>query len=188
MKVTLSSSFEPSEYGPVLAPLIESAGEQPIDDSAGVGDVLKDIKALTVENAFRHIRLHDHALGACCVAGVCLLHGHLDKAHSLCQDVDLPSGSYWHGIVHRREGDYGNSKYWFSRAGDHPASDLIAVEAAAHSPSAHLGARGSWDAEGFVDFCREALSGNDKKLIEVGVSIQAVEWRCLFDWCFHNAT
>ena len=47
--------------------------------------------------------------------------GQLDAAHSLAQDDDSDEGSYWHGIMHRAEGDYSNSKYWFARSGSLPA-------------------------------------------------------------------
>lgn len=45
----------------------------------------------------------------------------LDAAHDLVQDMETPTGSALHGIMHRREGDFANAKYWFRRAGDHPA-------------------------------------------------------------------
>jgi hypothetical protein len=45
----------------------------------------------------------------------------IDRAHELVQPIDTPTGSALHGIVHRREGDYENAKYWFRRTGDHPA-------------------------------------------------------------------
>lgn len=45
----------------------------------------------------------------------------LNMAHQLVQDLATPTGSVLHGIMHRREGDYDNAKYWFRRAGDHPA-------------------------------------------------------------------
>ena len=41
-------------------------------------------------------------------------------AHDLCQDINTPSVSYWHAIMHRREGDYSNSRYWHRLAAAHP--------------------------------------------------------------------
>ena len=44
----------------------------------------------------------------------------LDPAHSIFQDDPSPLGSYWHGMLHRREGDFDNARYWFRRAGTPP--------------------------------------------------------------------
>ena len=52
-------------------------------------------------------------MAACCLAGVWLLHDYLDESHTISQRIDTPSGSFWHGIMHRREGDFSNAKYWF---------------------------------------------------------------------------
>ena len=41
-------------------------------------------------------------------------------AHALCQDVNTTSVSYWHAIMHRREPDYSNSRYWHRLAAGHP--------------------------------------------------------------------
>jgi hypothetical protein len=40
----------------------------------------------------------------------------LAKSHTISQGIDGPIGAYWHGIMHRREGDFSNSKYWFRQA------------------------------------------------------------------------
>jgi hypothetical protein len=54
-------------------------------------------------------------------AAIYLWNDNLDSAHDLVQDLETPTGSLLHGIMHRREGDYSNAKYWFRRTGDHPA-------------------------------------------------------------------
>ncbi len=38
------------------------------------------------------------------------------KAHNLAQDVETPDGSWVHAYLHRKEGDNGNAKYWYTRA------------------------------------------------------------------------
>src|SRR5262245_45470401 len=55
-----------------------------------------------------------------CLSGLWLAFDFLDEAHVICQDLDTPEGSYWHALMHRREPDYPNSKYWFRRVGTHP--------------------------------------------------------------------
>jgi hypothetical protein len=40
----------------------------------------------------------------------------LDAAHQLVQPLETPLGAWLHAIVHRREGDFSNSLYWYHRA------------------------------------------------------------------------
>jgi len=58
-------------------------------------------------------------------AALYLHHGFLEECHRLCQQVPSPNGSYWHGIMHRHEGDLDNSRYWYRRVGTHPVLDAI---------------------------------------------------------------
>jgi hypothetical protein len=45
------------------------------------------------------------------------LAGQWDAAHKIVQDIEDPR-SYWiHAVLHKIEGDAGNSKYWYGRAG-----------------------------------------------------------------------
>src|SRR5262245_21358275 len=59
-------------------------------------------------------------LSPACRAGLWLAFDFLDESHSISQELNTVEGSYWHALMHRRELDYWNSKYWFRRVGEHP--------------------------------------------------------------------
>lgn len=58
-------------------------------------------------------------------SGLHLWNDSLTLSHTLAQDVENQTGSYWHGIMHRMEPDYSNSKYWFRLTGKHPVFPLL---------------------------------------------------------------
>lgn len=61
------------------------------------------------------------------MAGLHLCNDHLDVSHSFAQLIEQDAtGAYWHGIMHRMEGDFSNGKYWFYQAGKHPAMQASA--------------------------------------------------------------
>lgn len=44
-------------------------------------------------------------------------HGDWEAAHGCAQDDHSPLGSWMHAYLHRKEGDIGNARYWYSQAG-----------------------------------------------------------------------
>jgi hypothetical protein len=96
-----------------------------------------------------------------------LLCGDLDASHEISQTVETPDGSFWHGIMHRREGDFWNAKYWFRRVGPHPVLKQLA--------STDYG-----DPQSFVDRCEASIESASQPAIQTCEALQWLEWQLLF--------
>ena len=177
------STFDPANYGPVFEPLLSTDRRRPLDAGRPDSAARAALKSLTVESAFKHLfdgsnrtSVTDSDMAACCISGVWLLHNFLDESHTLSQKIDTTSGSYWHGIMHRREGDFSNAKYWFRHVGHHPVFELLANRLQTNT----------WDPFAFVDECQAAVRGKSNGL-EQCLDIQQLEWELLFGYCYHAA-
>ena len=115
-----------------------------------------------------------HDLGA----GLWLYVDQLDRSHRLSQQDESPTGSFWHAIMHRREGDFSNSKYWYRRAGHHPAMSRIDVGGGSAAAGTSIG---SYEPFTFVD--RVERCHDKQAKCEELVSVQRREWAALFEWC-----
>src|SRR5690349_21510951 len=128
------------------------------------------------------------------LAGLWLWHDGLDESHQISQAIASPTGSFWHAIMHRREGDFGNSKYWYARCKTHPVMRTIAVGATPilGDPSTReqgvIGNRISFsngfDPDGFVDWVEEVHARPETDAgHRAAVEVQKLEWRALFADC-----
>ena len=185
--------FDPQAYSREFALLLETNRCRPLDRGEEVVEMRGPLRNLTIESAFDGAPIANRAMARCCLAGVWLLYDYLDESHQISQGIESPEGSFWHAIMHRREGDFSNAKYWFRRVGEHPVFVPLAAEAAQiaeDDPQTdavdQLATGGPWDPYAFVDLCEQTVGG----LPNVGQEcelIQQVEWELLFDHCYRAA-
>ena len=140
----------------------------------------------------------DREQAEACRAGLWLFHDFLDEAHAIVQAIHQPEASYWHAIVHRREGDYSNAKYWNHRAGELPIFAALAdhVRSIDSTATASVADRvtdsaGRWRPDGWVDVYRDACHGrapfSNSKLLDWARNLQQIEWRLLIAHCWRLA-
>ena len=103
-------------------------------------------------------------------AGLLLLNDFFDESHSCSQSMEgQQNADYWHAILHRREPDYGNAKYWFHHVGRHAIfGELAQVVSSMFSRvtgslagqlerwQPRLITAGGWEPLAFVDLCEAA--------------------------------
>jgi len=133
----------------------------------------------------------DASMSTACRAGLLLWNDDLDASHHISQGIENETGSFWHAIMHRREGDAANSQYWWRKVGEHPAFADVYTETmsalenesqeAAREFATALRRAGTWEPMEFVKRCETAL--RDGAPTDWLQRVQVVEMAVLLSWC-----
>jgi len=139
-----------------------------------------------LEEVDRHVAAGDWR--GCLHAGLWVLADDLERAHRICQEINTPHGAAWHAVVHRREGDFWNSKFWWRRAGCVKFEGLAATLRAQLKnapPELAAWSHGErYDAAGFVDLVEQYA--REPEMQEPLLAIQRLEWASLFQECWRG--
>jgi hypothetical protein len=133
--------------------------------------------------------------GDAMLAGLWLWHDWLDSSHTISQSLASPTGSFWHAVMHRREGDFSNAKYWYARCTNHPVLQTMTpfVNDILHPLPADKSylrlTQSGWNPNAFVDLVEELhRRPTTDPRHGVAVALQKLEWRLLFDHCTRAAS
>jgi hypothetical protein len=201
-------------YGPAVTRLLAVAEPNQLGPGEPQMAARELLNALTPATVVAPRAVADRDLALACCAALWLRLDFLDESHEISQSIDTPEGSFWHGVMHRREPDFMNARYWFRRVGRHKvygplaeaARQLVADEmlAAEHpergqrkgiptSKGARLGKevhflsdQREWDAVRFVDLCELAIDSSPP-LYSFCKRVQQLEWEMMFAWCYEAA-
>lgn len=180
---------------PLVAAILRDAGASAyehlvVGDSPRAG--VRLLAALLPAQLFsRPVKHLDDAAAA--LAGLWLWHDALDECHKIVQDIASPTASMWHAIMHRREGDFSNSKYWYARCQTHHVNrqlgaiaSSIVGQAPADRDMARLLSDG-WEPRAFVDLVESVHGKPADPRHQAAVKLQRAEWEALFDYCAREA-
>lgn len=197
----MPSSLPPSSFGIVIDALLEGP-LPPLDAGVPTSERRERLASLTASDLCGG-SVHDRDAADACLAALWLRNGFLEESHTISQHLSTREGSWWHGIMHRREGDFDNATYWFRRVGDHPLLPRLGryiarlvPEGAATGKVAFLGSGEPWDPCRFTSLCAMAATFGSAgrshadaagTLTPLFRRVADAEWRMLFAECLARA-
>ena len=191
MEITYTAVMETLESGNPLPPLVP--------DDVWNSELSERIVSASPEELLKGQTVKDETYAGAIKSGLLLWNDDLNDSHDISQRLSNSTGSYWHGIMHRREPDYSNAKYWFGRVGTHPiypelrdcALSLIKETA---DPSATLSDIGDkieshehWDPNQFIDWCAAAEKDLSSDVAQFLQQVQVEEIKLLLAYSYRNA-
>ncbi len=190
LKVKSPPTFDPDKYGKKIAPLLHRKKLMELGPGQPNEDLRIELRKCTIESIFPEQVIRDEDMARTCLAALWLYQDFLTEFHHLIQLVQTNTASFWHAIMHRREQDYWNSKFWFRSAGQHPIFPALQQKAlelsrkGAGDPTAiFIRKQYEWDPFVFVDLC-ERNQGTQSSAELLCRQIQTAEWEILFDFCY----
>ena len=191
-------------YTPAIAEVIEKleAGNPLptlVPQDAWSPELTDALASSSLDDLFQGKSVKNTTFGEAIKSGLLLWNDALDESHTISQELGNQTGSYWHGIMHRREPDYSNSKYWFGRVGPHPIFPALrerALEILKEIPNPSdalaniaqtIESDGNWDAYQFIDWCQAAENGSDADVTRFLQQVQAEEIKLLLAYSYQNA-
>ena len=188
-----------AEYSSVITNIIQKLEtRQPLPPLAPKkewdGEIVKQIQSASLEELFDDQTVKDLEFGNAVKSGLLLWNDALEESHTISQHLNSQTGSYWHGIMHRREPDYSNSKYWFGRVGNHPifpalrkrALDILADSQLDDCREA-IQAKENWDTYQFVDWCQAEAENGSEEVVNFLQKVQVEEIKLLLDYSYRHA-
>jgi hypothetical protein len=171
--------FRANDYGESVARILSLDGDgRRAMSLAGAADA-----SIEARDAIRRFKARDLFPSAHspegALSGLYLYFSCLDEAHTIAQELETPDGSFWHGILHRREPDAGNAAYWFRQVGKHPVFPALRDDA--HRLRFDTGRE--WDPFEFIEFCDASRERSGSEEENIARQVQLCEWQLLFDYC-----
>ena len=103
----------------------------------------------------------------------------VDEAHRIAQEISSDLGAYLHGMVHRREEDFENARYWFRNSGERPFFPGLQQKAAGISED--FAKQLNWDPYLFTTLCERSKYGSRTPLTKLA-ALQRAEFECILDY------
>lgn len=192
------------DYPPEISQIVETLDtRQPLPrltpKEAWQRELTVKLQNMPLTNLFGNQLLKDASLGNTVKIGLLLWNDALDEAHHILQEINTKTGHYWHAIMHRREPNYENSKYWFNRVSNHPIypalrknvldllkGSLLELNELT-SYAMEIEDRNNWDAVQFVEWCQTGTQNPNVGVAKFLRRTQVEEIKLLLDYSFQNA-